>query len=54
MNNGQKKEEAPILNADYREVVTFQVRIPQCCRDNWPDCPHVVQRLRAKKGNIGL
>ena len=55
MNNVQeKKENAPILSGDYKVTNVFHVRIPQCCRDGWENCPHVVQRLKARKGNIGL
>lgn len=57
MNQNEKEkrqEEAPILRGDYKEVITWQVRIPQCCIEGWPDCPHVVQKLKAKKKNIGL
>ena len=50
----KKQEEAPILSGNYKEVITWQVRIPRCCIEGWPDCPHVIQRKRAKKGNIGL
>ena len=37
------------------EVDPFEMQIPICCREGWPDCPHVVNRepVRTKK-NIGL
>ena len=33
----------------------YMVNIPRCCREGWPDCPHVVNRepIRNKR-NIGL
>lgn len=46
-----------------RDITTIQVRIPECCRNGGfiktrggveEPCPHVVQRLKAKRGNIGL
>lgn len=49
-----KKENAPVLRGDYKVTTFFTVKIPDCCRDNWDTCPHVVQRLKARKGNIGL
>lgn len=33
----------------------FIMKIPDCCREGWPDCPHVVNREPVKnKRNIGL
>lgn len=33
----------------------ISILIPQCCREGWIDCPHVVNREpRATKKNIGL
>lgn len=37
-----------------REITNVQVRIPQCCLENRPDCVHAVQRKKLKKGNVGL
>lgn len=33
-----------------------QVRflIPDCCREGWASCEHVVKPFRKPKGNIGL
>ena len=30
------------------------ILIPECCREGWPTCPHVVKRERRKPVNIGL
>lgn len=36
----------------YEEVTLI---IPECCREGWPDCPHVVNRTpEVKRKNIGL
>lgn len=33
----------------------FMMQIPQCCREGWPDCPHVAKKDRIKRRkNIGL
>lgn len=34
-----------------KEVKIF---IPECCREGWDSCTHVVKHKRAKKKNIGL
>lgn len=37
------------------EGQTITVHIPDCCREGWEDCPHVVRADREKiKRNIGL
>lgn len=39
--------------ADFQELPTFF--IPECCREGWEDCPHVVNRpKKPKRANIGL
>lgn len=30
------------------------IRIPDCCREGWENCPHVVNRQKKTKTNIGL
>jgi len=45
------KEEAPLLEAIEKSV---EWRIPDCCREGWENCPHVAQRPKPKKSNIGL
>ena len=33
----------------------FQWIVPECCREGWDDCPHVVNREEVRrKNNIGL
>lgn len=33
----------------------IEIIIPECCREGWEDCPHVVNRDKRKtKKNIGL
>ena len=46
------------------EWENVQVKIPDCCRNGGKitnprtgvieDCPHIVQKKRLKKGNVGL
>lgn len=47
-------EELPqIHSVDSGESVTLQ--IPQCCREGWESCPHVVNREeKPVRHNIGL
>ncbi len=34
---------------------TFVMKIPECCREGWADCPHVANRKpKPKRSNIGL
>jgi hypothetical protein len=49
MNEEEKTQEAAILN---KEEILFI--IPQCCREGWPNCPHIAKKLRPSKRNIGL
>lgn len=42
-----------IKSTDNDDTVTIQ--IPQCCREGWESCPHVINRDPIKsKRNIGL
>ena len=34
-----------------KEVLVF---IPECCREGFESCPHVVKPYKPKKRNIGL
>lgn len=49
MENEKEKEETPILEIGYEDI-----KIPECCREGWDNCPHTVKRERIKKGNVGL
>lgn len=35
-------------------VDNFNWIVPECCREGWASCPHVVKREKPKKKNIGL
>lgn len=35
-------------------VEQVSILIPQCCREGWKSCPHVVQKQKKIKKNIGL
>lgn len=44
------KETPPVLDADRLMVI-----IPECCREGWSDCKHVVNReKKPKRQNPGL
>jgi hypothetical protein len=34
--------------------VEVSILIPECCREGWANCPHVVRREKPAKKNIGL
>lgn len=52
------------LTIHTRDITEVQVRIPQCCRDGGVimdssgrvvgPCPHVAQKIKLRKGNVGL
>ncbi len=44
-----KKEPPPA-----KVIPDFSFQIPQCCRENWKDCPHQVKKQKKVKQNIGL
>ena len=37
-----------------KEAQSFSFIIPECCRELWDSCPHVVKKERPKKQNVGL
>ncbi len=46
----QKKiDDVPII-----EIDQFNWQIPECCREGWKSCPHVLQKQRPIKNNVGL
>lgn len=32
----------------------MEIIIPQCCREGWASCPHVLRSQRKEKTNVGL
>ena len=38
-------------DGEVKEVLIF---IPECCREGWESCTHVVKKVKLKKKNIGL
>lgn len=36
------------------EISSDTMIIPECCREGWESCPHVVNRKEKIKSNIGL
>lgn len=41
-------------NVEIREIDNFNWIVPECCREGWKSCPHVVKPVKKKKANIGL
>jgi hypothetical protein len=47
--------EKVIKEHDQMEEINRLYNIPQCCREGWEDCPHVINREQPKtKRNIGM
>lgn len=42
-----------VINKKGEEEIV-PVWLPQCCREGWPDCPHVPKKQRKIKVNIGV
>lgn len=54
-----KKEPTPpvIISPFDTKVIDGEmvsILIPQCCREGWKNCPHVVKKQKPVKRNIGL
>ena len=49
MEDKEKNQEAKIL-----EIDNFNWIVPECCREGWDSCTHVVKRQKKSKNNIGL
>ena len=50
IESNEKGQEAKVL--DPEEVIWI---VPQCCREGWDTCKHVIKRdKKPRKGNIGL
>lgn len=43
------KEEIQVLDPTIMPFI-----IPECCREHWASCPHVVRKERKSKKNVGL
>jgi hypothetical protein len=39
---------------DFKVISIDTIIIPECCREGWDSCPHVVKRTKATKKNIAL
>lgn len=50
--NKEKKGREEVLNIKYIQVE--DIRIPDCCREGWANCPHVIRQERRNKTNVGL
>lgn len=49
----EKENDSFLRDSDGNPIV---MRIPDCCREHWDSCPHVVNRdiYKDKRKNIGL
>lgn len=40
---------------EIKEISVDDIIIPECCREGWDNCPHVINRPKEEtKHNIGL
>lgn len=37
-----------------QEVEPFNWQVPECCKNGWASCKHVVQKQKKVKTNVGL
>ena len=50
MENEPQKPSEP----EIKEVDNFNWLVPQCCREGWDSCTHVVKKQGKIKRNVGL
>lgn len=43
-----------IVVNDWNKAEIFDWQVPECCREGWKSCPHVLKKERTHKTNIGL
>lgn len=41
-------------NSEIKEVRIEDIKIPECCREGWKTCKHVVKKEKPKRVNKGL
>ncbi len=49
VTNESQKKAPPIKVIGYEDM-----KIPDCCREGWASCPHVIKPKKPVKKNIGL
>lgn len=51
-----KLKPVPLASSDplVFEFGRENVLIPECCREGWASCPHVVKKNKPAKRNLGL
>lgn len=47
MNNEEKQKEK-------KDIKSFIIHIPDCCREGRDDCKHGVKKIKPQKQNVGL
>lgn len=53
-NEETKTEETTLLDPTVKVIGIEDIRIPDCCREGWPNCPHVLKKQKKIKRNIAL
>lgn len=46
--------ELKVFDSEIKEISVENMIIPQCCREGWDSCPHVLKKPKKTKNNIGL
>lgn len=41
-------------NSDVIRVESCHFLIPECCKEGWESCPHVIKKEKPRRNNIGL
>jgi len=54
MNEEQKTKVEVPKKPEVKTTEVVNIIIPQCCREGWKTCPHVLKRNRPTKRNVGL
>ena len=51
----QNDDKPPIKDKEMKIIDVSDIKIPQCCREGWDNCKHVINKPKDKrKVNIGL
>lgn len=52
--NEKEKTQTTILDPNIKVIDVTNILIPECCREGWKSCLHVVKPQKKAKINIGL
>ena len=42
------------MSEEIREIGYEDIKIPECCREGWENCPHTVKKPKKVKRQIAL